>query len=483
MVTNWGLQAQGFEYRPYRGATYEAYVKTNDGSNNLIIKRCVKNAGCTEKNLGGSLTSNVRLDADVDQRFLVVAGRGSGGKLYVRVLRGDANLSSSVFGFDDWKDLGGNSTGAPLVTGTRGSVSITVPGGDGTPFTRITTDGINFGDNTTGWYTDRSGIKTGSGSTGNDGRFDHVLNSLAAMKAGTHRVYARFDTPTNCALGIVSHDAQMLDQIISWGGVRTLIIRTGEHCTDYASVENLLRNSTIGGDATGQNIQNFIFNRQNVLFYIEIGNEPDLHQPDKGRSAYQAGETARITVNQLRQQYEYSHPNMKFMLSLPTRDAGATYWQDFANGSRGAKYEAVAPHLYTDKTAFDYIDAAGLDYANLYWPGVPQYLTEINVNAHKAGLDENWTAVANRIRVAEDGRNNQTGVMWWGQRVAGVTDTRNTAVRAYMLFIQDRDVKWCNNPSKPDAERVNFAFDYFRNGTTSCEPLNLNGSNTLGVNR
>ncbi len=435
-ATYWGLQDQGFEYRPYRGATYEAYV-SNDLNRNLIVKRCVRNAGCTEKNLGGYITANVRLDADMDQRFLVVAARGDTSSLYVRVLRGDVNLASPVFGFDDWKDLGGYATGAPLVTGTRGAVSVTVPGGDGTPFTRITTDGLNFGDNTTGWYSDRSGIKTGSGSLGNDTRFDHVLNSLSAMKAGTHRVYARFDDPGNCQLGSVTHTAQMLDQILNWNGhrVRTVIIRTGEHCTDYNAVENLLRYSNIGGDASSQNLQNFIFNRQDVLFYIEIGNEPNLHQPQAGRTAFQAGETARNTVNQLRAQYEWSHPNMKFMLSLPTRDADDAYWRSFADGSRGAKYEAVAPHLYTSST-FSHVDSAGLDYATLLWPGVPQYLTEINVNAHQAGLNENWTEVANRIRTAEDGRNSQTGVMWWGQWVAGTTDTRNTAVRAYMIFIQ-----------------------------------------------
>ncbi len=476
MVTNWGLQAQGFEYRPYRGATYEAYVKTSDGSNNLIIKRCVKNAGCTEKNLGGTCTANVRLDADVDQNFLVVAARGTGNDLYVRVLRGDPNLSASDFGFDGWKALGGyNITGAPLVTGTRGAVMVTVPGGDGTHNTRITSDGINFGDNTTGWLADRSGIKTGSGSLGNDGRFDYILDSLTAMKAGTHRVYARFDDPSNCQLNTVSHTQQMLDQIINWGGVRTVIIRTGEHCTDYNSVENLLRYSSIGGDATGQNIQNFIFNRQNILFYIEIGNEPDKHQPYVGRDAYTAGTTARDTVNQLRQEYEYSHPNMKFMLSLPTRDAGDTYFRDFARGSQGAKYEAVAPHLYASNTFGDY-EAAALDYASLLWPGVPQYITEINVNAHQAGLDENWTAVANRIRAAED------GVMYFGIW-QGYRDGRNTAVRAYDIFIQDRDVKWCNDPTKADAERPNYAFDYYRNGTATCEPLNHNGANQLGVNR
>ncbi len=45
-------------------------------------------------------------------------------------------------------------------------------------------------------------------------------------------------------------------------------------------------------------------------------------------------------------------------------------------------------------------------------------------------------------------------------------------------------MKWCNDPMIADpARRPNYAFDYYRNGTTSCELLNLNGSNTLGINR
>lgn len=93
-------------------------------------------------------------------------------------------------------------------------------------------------------------------------------------------------------------------------------------------------------------------------------------------------------------------------------------------------------------------------------------------------MDENWTAVADRIRAAED------DVMYFGYWQGNVRGGRNTAARAYEIFIQDRSATWCNDPGIADpASRPNYAFDYYRNGTASCEPLNHNGVNRLGVNR
>jgi len=73
-------------------------------------------------------------------------------------------------------------------------------------------------------------------------------------------------------------------------------------------------------------------------------------------------------------------------------------------------------------------------------------------------------------------------VMYFGYW-QNVRDGRDTAVRAYEIFIQDRDVKWCNAPPRPTRIARTTRLTYYRNGTATCEPLNHNGANQLGVNR
>lgn len=437
------------DYRPYRAVTYGAY---NYGGS-VYVETCTWYDGCFQNPKGGQPAGQVRLDMDTMQNFLVMAYRGHDSRLYVSAKVGDQYFSA-------WKDLGCCITDDPVVLGDQGRVIITATGTNGVRYSKITYDGINYTD----WMTDvlGGGIKPGLNILGRNW-FNETVSSQARMRAGIVRISQGYD----CWQGPSLNTAEM-QRIITEGGVRTVIIRTYHNCYGADPTRHLLTMDT----GNGESLLSFIQRKSSVLFYIEIGNEPDIHGYGGIAGAARARNEMVSAVNTLRPAYQHSHPNMKWMMTAPSVETDAAYFNEyFGYGSAANAFDAVAVHIYTGLASFAGGEHRQLDWTEGLTPNwMPIYITEINKNtANGNGVSGpwDWYNVANILRDAMDNYMDNRDGFWSGGR--------NGRVRGFAIFTEDADPKWCTNG------RI-FTFDMYYNGATNrCEPTgSYAGSNRLG---
>ncbi len=149
-----------------------------------------------------------------------------------------------------------------------------------------------------------------------------------------------------------------IDDVIA-AGARTIIFRTAETRIAPDEVERQL-NAPLPGD--GRSLLDYIRDRDadgtGISFWIEVGNEPDL----AGVSPLVARYGLLATIRDLGPKYRQSHPNLRWMASLPTRNGlrdstlpeyrGLAYLdlllsdQGDGLGSVAARYDALGVHLY-----------------------------------------------------------------------------------------------------------------------------------------
>lgn len=152
--------------------------------------------------------------------------------------------------------------------------------------------------------------------------------------------------------------AAALDEAIALGA-RTIILRTAETRIAPEEVERQLRAPLPGGAGS---LLDYIAGQAaagtGVEFWIEVGNEPDL----AGLSPRVARYALLATIRDVAPRYRASHPNLRWIASLPTRaglpgsaladDRGLAYLdtlladQGDGLGSVAARYDALGVHIY-----------------------------------------------------------------------------------------------------------------------------------------
>ncbi len=431
------------EPRPYRGITYEAFY-TGSG---VMIRTCTPGQTCADNYKGGSPDDNPGIDMDTNQNFMVVAYTDASHNLWVSEKIGDNYFAA-------WHSLGCCVRGKPLVAGDVGKVYVTGTGDNGYRYTK-TFDGTNWSD----WSNAvlGGGIKPGLNIDGQD-EFQHALSTNQTMRAGVARVFYT----TSCdAANQPDFSASDLQAIID-SGVRTMIMRSAGNCGTTSGVQQLLTARRNGGE----NLIEFIYRASSVLFYIEVGNEPD----QAGLPAATARDDAVNAVSTLRSQYALNQPNMRWMLNMPTSQGpgnaactGSTsspsyaYWQTFNSGRPSQYFDAVSAHLYT-ATYFSGNCVLDLDWAQQFNPYKSIYITEINVNLAAGGFaDGDWSAAATSLRYGlRDSIDNQNGATGFG---------RNSVVPGLAIFAHDALSKWCDST----VQGTNYAWDmYYASGIGRC---------------
>jgi hypothetical protein len=288
--------------------------------------------------LGGPLVATPV--AVVEDGQIVLRGQGADGRLYSLTSRDDAQATT----WGVWRSRGGLAQPLPAVT-DQASPALTLD------------VGINF-ISTNNWQ-------------------NYQLPAYQRLRPGLAKFSLFYDGyPTTPAFG-----TREIDDAIA-AGARTIIFRTAETRIAPDEVERQL-NAPLPGD--GRSLLDYIRDHEsdgtNVAFWIEVGNEPDL----AGVSPLVARYSLLATIRDLGPKYRQSHPNLRWMASLPTRNGlrdstlpeyrGLAYLdlllsdQNDGLGSVAARYDALGVHLYGADTleqsypalheASDLFDCAG----------------------------------------------------------------------------------------------------------------------------
>ena len=296
------------------GIGYRLYVFTLDRDGMLVVRTSADGLTFdTPVTLGGPLTA-APVAVAVDGRPVVI-GTGRDGLLYR--LEGGASWGT-------WRPLGG-----PDVP----QHPLTSPPDPATP--PLTLDlGVNFisGHNWTSYQ----------------------LPAYTRLRPGLAKFTMFYDAyPTTPVFG-----TNALDDAIALGA-RTVILRTAETRIDPDEVERQLRVTLPGGT---RSLLDYIRDHHDagsgVEFWIEVGNEPDL----AGVSPLAARYELLTTIRDVAPRYRASHPNLRWMASLPTRTGlqespfdgyrGLAYLDlllsDIGDGlgDVGSRYDALGVHIY-----------------------------------------------------------------------------------------------------------------------------------------
>lgn len=118
-----------------------------------------------------------------------------------------------------------------------------------------------------------------------------------------------------------------LDQVIGWGA-RTIIIRTAETKISPDEVFHQLEMASLpdSNSALDVTLGDYFRSHPDIEFWVEVGNEPDLHGQTIEVHRWALLETAKREIPQFKQRY----PNVKWMASMPTHQG--------ANGISGADW-------------------------------------------------------------------------------------------------------------------------------------------------
>ena len=321
------------------------------------------------------------------------AAIGSGGRIYLFTIdqQGLAWVRDSTDGrtFSAPRNLGGPLAATPVPIEEDGALTLHGQGRDGYLYALVARD---WQARSWGTWQARGGLPQplpASTATGpltldvginfisaNDWQ-DYQLPAYQRLRPGLAKFSMFYDAyPTTPAFG-----ARQIDDAIA-AGARTVIFRTAETRIGPEEVERQL---TVPLPGDGRSLLDYMRDhataQSGVAFWIEVGNEPDL----AGISPLVARYGLLATIRELGPKYRASHPNLRWMASLPTRNglSGSplpTYRslayldlllsdQGDGLGSVGTRYDALGVHIYGADTleqsypalhvASDLFDCAG----------------------------------------------------------------------------------------------------------------------------
>lgn len=338
-------------------------------------------------------------------RFLAVFIRDAAGQIWVR-------RSSDGHTYDPWQPLGSTTSAAPAAVGAGGLLYLFTLDREGMLAVRTSADGRAFGepaalggpfatapvavvdeDRPVVLITGQDGrrYRLEGGATGGDRRLldapgephaeapvatdpltppltldlgvnfisshnwtSYQLPAFTRLLPGLAKFSMFYDAfPTTPVFGTAE-----IDDAIALGA-RTVIFRTAETRIAPDEVEQQLR-APLPGD--GRSLLDYIADHRargtGVEFWIEVGNEPDL----AGVSPLVARYALLATIRDVAPRYRASHPNLRWMASLPTREGlpgsnlptyrGLAYLdlllsdQGDGLGAVAARYDALGVHLY-----------------------------------------------------------------------------------------------------------------------------------------
>lgn len=339
--------------------------------------------------------------------FINVFARGTDGALWV-------NRTTDGRTYEGWRALGDRLASAPAAVGSRGRVHVFTRDDQGMIWTRTSNDGRSFSAPVSlggPLAAAPVGVAEGSGLVLHGQGVNGHLYTLAARDGAAGAGWATWRPRGGLAQPIPTLDEALIPpltldvginfisannwqnyQLPAYGrlrpglakfsmfydgyptvpafgtgeiddaiaaGARTIIFRTAETRIAPDEVERQLH-APLPGD--GRSLLDYIRDRGNdgsgVAFWIEVGNEPDL----AGVSPLVARYSLLATIRDLGPQYRASHPNFRWMASLPTRNGlresavpeyrGLAYLDTLLSdqgdglGSVGARYDALGVHIY-----------------------------------------------------------------------------------------------------------------------------------------
>ena len=219
---------------------------------------------------------------------------------------------------------------------------------------------------------------------------------MLAMKADVMKFQMTYDgewgRPANYAIP-AAHVQGAID-----AGAKVIIFRSAETKCASGEINHFI--SVMKFWDTGERIVDFIYNRRNrgIQFWIEVGNEPDVHGADPWVQRWCYLDTAKKVIPAWRWL-----TCMKWMASMPTRQGGQGYTDVFyTRNSEGAVqdyYDGLATHNYGYNTILR-SDAAqpmwATDIALSRLPsGKVLWITEVNINNK-----ETWGTKGNKCKQA-----------------------------------------------------------------------------------
>lgn len=474
---------------------YPAAATATDGSFLALFHRGIDNALYVSRTFNGtsyepwSYVGGVALSA-------APSAVGFNGRIHVFV-RDIYNVlytrsSSDAVTWSNWVSLGGQLSAAPVATVMRRAdghsqiVVIVRNAADSKLYQRTSTDGSSF----TPWFR-RS--ETTLAINPNDQAdfpivadlgFNFVSPGYPEDSWGSYKLpvfstaqaqLAKFNLVYDSTFPNPGFSASHIQDVINRGAI-TIILRLADtRIRDYEVDQQLnayLPNSN-------QRVLDIIAANPYKQFWIEVGNEPNVH----GMDPFLVRWHLLNTIKNVASKYRTSHPHMRWMASLPTRD-GFAQWpglnyldvvlSDNINDDLGTilagpyQYDAVGIHMYS---------------AGILQQGFPQNTQNGTSCPANNGDSDCPTVVLDRVLartsktifITEAGINrgewpwhfvdvNQPGKATYHIRAMRRLPAQ---VRGYVVWAADLDPVRCNPATAPDFEGY-YSFDATYQGGFFC---------------
>jgi hypothetical protein len=420
------------------------------------------------------------------------AAAGFGTRSYVFTLDPAGNVAARVSGdgqaFSAPISLGGPFAAAPVATVVDGTLTLFGKGMDGRLYTRVTHDGTTV-DSWSGWQARGGDVPAWplvgpSASTDYPLTLDIGVNFISPNDWETYQLPAYTDLRPSLAKFSLFYDgdpfrpmfpASAIDEVIA-RGARTVIFRTAETHIAPADIERELHAPL---PDTGRSLLDYIADQQakgsQVAFWIEVGNEPDL----SGLSPLAARADLLHTIREVAPRYRATHPNLRWLASLPTRtglltspdpdDHGLAYLdQVLADtgdglGDVASQYDALGVHIYgadTLQQSFPSLHAATADYDCANSNG--------DVNCPLAVLDRVLSRTDRPVFITEAGINSPLAWPFKAKYYVDALYRLPSQVRGFAIFTLSRDPEWYAGDS-PRCDKpqgcTRYALDVDEQGT------------------
>jgi len=484
--------------------SYPAAATATDGTFIAVFHRGTDNVLYVSRTYDGTnyeswrpLDGNLRVSA-------APSAVGFNGRIHVFVRGTDNTLytrySINALNWSNWFSLGGQLTGAPVATVMRradGQSQIVVlvrNAADSKLYHRTSTDGTSPG-SFTDWYmrshttlsinpNDQADfpIVTDLGfnfisPNDPDGSWEsYKLPVFLTAQAQLAKFNLFFDSTFPNPVFSASHIQDAIDR-----GAVTIILRLAETKISHLDVDQQLNTYLLNSN---QRVLDVIAANPYRQFWIEVGNEPNLHycmSPREVRNQLLA------TIENVASKYRATHPNMRWMASLPTRHGfkkpegcwldeleewkGLNYLDivlsDSGRDGRGSilsgpfEYDAVGIHMFGSTTLQQEFP---LDTKNgFYCTGNPDVAGD--PDCPTVVLDRVLAKTSKTIFITEAGINN-ADLPWHfvdpnqpGKATLHIRAMRRlpAQVRGFVVWAADLDRRWCD-PSHPEFEGL-YSFD------------------------
>lgn len=324
---------------PGQSANYPAATASTDGSFLAVFHRGTDNHLYVSRTFNGSSYEAWRfIEGPINAAPSAV---GFNGRIHVFV-RGTDNalytrFSNDAVNWSGWIGLGGQLSGAPVATVMRRAdgqyqiIVMTRNAGDSKIYQRTTLDGTSAG-SFTGWFkrsdttlavnpADQADFPITTDLGFNFISPENPSGSWAGYKlpvfSTSQAQLAKFNLVFNSTFPNPGFSASQIQDVIDRGAVTVILRLADSRIADWEVDQQLnsyLRNS-------GQTVLDFIKAHPYTQFWIEVGNEPNIHHMNPFDVRYYL----MTTMQNVAPKYRASHPNMRWMASLPTRH-GYSAW-------------------------------------------------------------------------------------------------------------------------------------------------------------